>query len=54
MKNIKCYLQALIILLLIVGSVSFRYWQVKTTLTEITGKEPTTSKVLWYMTVWGK
>ena len=54
MSNTKDYLYSVIIVLLIVGCVSFRYWQVKTALTEITGKEPTTSKVLWYMTVWGK
>jgi hypothetical protein len=54
MSNKQLYLYAIVIALLIVGGWSFRYWQVKTTLTELTGKEPTTSKVLWYMTVWGR
>jgi hypothetical protein len=53
-EHIKYFIHVLVIVLLIVGCVSFRYWQVKTTLAELTGKEPTTSKVLWYMTVWGR
>lgn len=53
MKKVIFYLQILVILLLIVGSVGFRYWQVKTSLYEITGEKPTRSKVFWYMFVWG-
>jgi hypothetical protein len=54
MSNKQLYLYAIVIALLIVGGWSLRYWQVKATLTELTGNEPTTSKVLWYMTGRGK
>ena len=38
-EHIKYFIHVLVIVLLIVGAVSFRYWQVKITLAELTGKE---------------